>query len=224
MFSQNINIENQNLYWIRYYNKLLINKKLQLHTEVESRRFANPDRIHQLFVPWVKIQYQLNDKVYLAAGGIYLLHFWPQRGTSDVEQIVTEIRPHQDFVIKQKKSKIRHRFMLEERFFLKSNTTQFRFNFRLRYQLEYKIPLIKEDGNNDYGIILSDELMFNASLDRSMNLFDQNHLSLIGYFAPSPNLLFNLGYINWFQQRRSGVDFFNRNILRFTVFHTFSLN
>ena len=30
-------------------------------------------------------------------------------------------------------------------------------------------------------------------------------------------------YLNWFQQRPSGTDFYNRDIIRFSVFHTINL-
>ncbi len=32
-----------------------------------------------------------------------------------------------------------------------------------------------------------------------------------------------LGYMNWFQQQKSGIDFYNRDILRLSIFHSIDL-
>jgi hypothetical protein len=54
------------------------------------------------------------------------------------------------------------------------------------------------------------------------NVFDQNRIYAALSIDLLPSLTFDAGYMNWFQQRPSG-SFFNRHIIRFTVFQKINL-
>ena len=70
---------------------------------------------------------------------------------------------------------------------------------------------------------IKDEVMFNFGKNIVKNVFDQNRIYIGLNYPMNKNLAFEAGYLNWFQQRPSGTDFYNRDIIRFSVFHTINL-
>jgi hypothetical protein len=61
--------------------------------------------------------------------------------------------------------------------------------------------------------------MFNFSKNRIKNTFDQNRSYTAIHYGLNKNLALELGYLNSFQRRASGVDFFDRDIIRLSIFH-----
>jgi len=55
------------------------------------------------------------------------------------------------------------------------------------------------------------------------NTFDQNRIYLAVNYKLNTSFAFELGYMNWFQQQKSGVDFYNRDILRLSIIHSIDL-
>jgi hypothetical protein len=51
------------------------------------------------------------------------------------------------------------------------------------------------------------------------NTFDQNRVYAAVQVGVSPVVALELGYLNSFQERASGVDYFNRDIIRFSFIH-----
>jgi hypothetical protein len=122
-----------------------------------------------------------------------------------------------------------HRFRAEARFFHNTNASRselddgFAFgNFRFRYKFQATIPLVKIADNRYLKLKLSDELHLNAGRNILMNVFDQNRLYGGIGFDLTRDVFVEAGYLNWFQQRPNS-EFFNRDILRFTVFHKVNL-
>ena len=54
-------------------------------------------------------------------------------------------------------------------------------------------------------------------------MFNQNRVGGSIQFKTSEALGFEIGYINWFQQKESSSEFYNRNIIRFAVHHNINL-
>ncbi|MFD0777342.1 DUF2490 domain-containing protein [Flavobacterium myungsuense] len=71
--------------------------------------------------------------------------------------------------------------------------------------------------------VINDEIMFNAGKNIIYNTFDQNRIYGALQFGFNDNLAIELGYLNSFQQRVNGVDYFNRNIIRLSIFHKINL-
>ena len=65
--------------------------------------------------------------------------------------------------------------------------------------------------------------MFNVGKKIVKNTFDQNRIYLAVNYKLNNSYAFELGYMNWFQQQKSGTDFYNRDILRFSIFHSIDL-
>ena len=97
-------------------------------------------------------------------------------------------------------------------------------NIRIRYQLGLDIPIFKKKNKEDLiSVKLKDEIMVNAGSKIVRNTFDQNRFSLGLQYCVDPYFSFEVGYMNWFQQRTSGVDYYDRDIVRLSLFHTITL-
>ena len=65
--------------------------------------------------------------------------------------------------------------------------------------------------------------MVNVGRKIVKNTFDQNRIYGALNYSFKPSFSIELGYMNWYQQRSNGVDFYNRNIFRLSLFHQISL-
>ncbi len=115
---------------------------------------------------------------------------------------------------------------MEERFFrnadkngLLPGTTFF---WRFRYRLQGEYSFWKKE-NQYLKAIVYDELLINAGENIVKNTFDQNRIYGALQYDVNENITLELGYLNCFQQRASGVDYFDRDIIRFTFYHKINL-
>ena len=61
--------------------------------------------------------------------------------------------------------------------------------------------------------------MINAGKNIIFNTFDQNRIYAGLQYGISSAVALELGYLNSFQQRATGVDYFDRNIIKVSIFH-----
>lgn len=220
------NIKHQNLLWTRYYNQLELDKKWSIHSEFDNRVFTN-SIVQNLFVIRVQGRYKVTEKIELGSGFAYFSVATQDR---DIESGFNkpEYRIQHDLALKQNLGKINlnHRYQIEERFFqnfdtegLKSGTT-FAMRFRYRIQGDY---VFWKNENQSIKVILADEIMINAGGSIVKNTFDQNRIYAALNYNINKNFSVEVGYLNSFQQRASGVDYFDRNIIRVSVFHKIKL-
>ncbi len=116
---------------------------------------------------------------------------------------------------------------MEERFIHNSNTKDltsgYRFNFRGRYQLQLSYVLIdRPDAAGTLSAKVSDEIMFNFGHNIVYNSFDQNRIYAGLNYGISKSIQVELGYLNWFQERSSGNQYYDRDIVRITIYHKIS--
>lgn len=220
------NIDHQSLLWTRYYNLLTINEKWSLHSEFDNRIFLNPVE-ENLYEFRVQGRYKIDDNFEVGTGFAYF------SVATQVPEITTdfnvpEYRGQQDIIWKQDIGKITllQRFQIEERFFHNINNEGLlpgtTFYWRFRYRLQGEYSFWKKE-NQFLKAILSDELMINRGKNVVKNTFDQNRIYAALQYGINKNITLELGYLNSFQQRASGVDYFNRDIIRFTFFHKINL-
>ena len=81
----------------------------------------------------------------------------------------------------------------------------------------------KETKQNKLIVKIKDEVTLNAGRKIVKNVFDQNRVYLALNYQFNKALAMEIGYMNWYQQRSSGVDFYSRDIFRFSLFHKISL-
>ncbi|WP_026708315.1 DUF2490 domain-containing protein [Flavobacterium frigidarium] len=216
------NADKQSLLWFRYYNQLELNNKWSVHTEIDNRIFINPVT-QNTFVSRLQLRDKITDKVELGAGFAYF-----SVATQDPEVKtgfhIPEYRLQQDATVKQTLGKVylTHRYMIEERFvhnaskiMLEDGTT---FYLRFRYRIQGDYTFWKKEKHYLKGI-LSDEIMINGGNKIIKNTFDQNRIYAAVQVGVSPAIALELGYLNSFQERSNGVDYFNRDIIRFSLIH-----
>lgn len=213
--------EDQSLLWLRYQLKLKLSPKWQLTQEAEERTYWFPWRQHQFLVRAMLIR-KLGMNWDGGIGFTYFEQSLPHDPKSKDYHNITELRPQLELSYKQKLSdefELSHRYWSEFRI-TEQEDGHFKYsNNRSRYKLELGYAPFEVLKLKAY-----DEIMFNIGSQITYNVFDQNRLGLSVQYMLSPNLGVELGYINWFQQRPSGEEFYNRNIVRVTVYQTIDLN
>ena len=223
------NVTNQDVIWYGLFTTFEINEKWYVQNEFQERHFVNPTAQHQFLIR-THVHRLLGKSGWETSLGMCLFLQNSNDPNSTNRLTVPELRPHIEFAYKPKSEKITfdHRYRVEARFYHNTNTIRseledgFNFgNFRFRYRLQSTIPLFKVAKKRYFKLKISDEIHLNAGNKISKNVFEQNRF----YGGISYNILqdlsFDIGYLNWFQQRPTG-DFYNRNILRFTFFHKLS--
>jgi hypothetical protein len=220
------NVDHQSLLWTRYSNQLTLNSKWLILSEFDNRVFIHPFE-ENLYLIRVQGRYKINKGVDLGAGFAYF-----SVATQDPEKTndfrTPEYRGEQNISWKQEFNKftLNQRFQIEERFFHNTNKegllpgTTFSWRFRYRFQGEYSCW---KKENQYLKAIVYDEIFINAGENIVKNTFDQNRIYAALQYGVNKNIAFELGYLNSFQQRASGVDYFDRDIIRFTFFHKINL-
>ena len=223
-------VTNQNLVWYSFFSTQNIGEKWFVQSEVQERHFVNPASQHQ-FVLRCHLHRVLGKSGWETAAGICFFLQSPNDPESNVKLTIPELRPHIEFTYRQKLKylSIDHRYKAEARFFHNTNDARteledgFGFgNFRLRYRVQVTVPILKIDDQRALKLKLSDEIHINAGQSIVKNVFDQNRIYGGLSVDVLPSLTFEAGLLNWFQQRPSG-DYYNRKILRFTVYHKINL-
>lgn len=216
------NIDHQNLLWTRYYNQLELNPKWSIHSEFDNRVFMNP-LVQNLFAIRIHSRYKISDQVDIGAG---LAYFSVATQHPEIESSFNkpEYRVQQDITWKQSFNKIilNQRFQIEERFFqnfdregVKSGSAFF---WRFRYRIQGDYNFWKNEKQYLKAIVY-DELMINAGKEIIYNTFDQNRIYAGLQYGFNSFSALEIGYLNSFQQRVTGVSYFDRNIIRFTFYH-----
>lgn len=221
------NVDQQSLLWTRYSNQLTINKKWSIHNEFDNRIFTNPVK-QNLFVYRIQGRFILNEQLEVGLGFAYFL-VSTQDPYVDYNFKLPEYRGQQDITWKQNFGKltVNQRFQIEERFFQNANNDELlsgtTFFWRFRYRLQGDYLLWGKD-NNYIKVILFDELMINGGEKVVKNTFDQNRIYVAILYGINKNIALELGYLNSFQQRSSGIDYFNRDIIRLSFYHKINLS
>lgn len=214
--------DQQTLTWIRYYNILPLSQTFSIHSEIDNRSFVNP--VHEnLFVLRIQGRFKVHKNIDIGAGFAYF-NVNTQDPNFDPDYSIPEYRIQQDITFINDISKItfHNRFQLEERFIQKASKTEllddFSFAYRFRYRLQSTFDLWKKEKRSLKGTI-SDEVLFNFGKDNKRNTFDQNRIYAALRYHFNPNIGLELGYLKNFQRRASGVDFYDRDIIRLTFYH-----
>lgn len=215
-------IDNQSILWSRYYNLLTLTKKWSLHSEFDNRLFLNPVT-ENLFVIRSQIRYKASDFVELG-GGIGYFPVATQDPENTTDFMIPEYRGQQDIVWKNTIGKVQlsQRFQIDERFIRNASKTSLlpgtTFNWRFRFRIQAEYDLWKKD-NQYLKTIVHEEILLNAGKSIVKNTFDQNRIYAALQYGINEKIAIELGYLNSFQQRSSGVDYYDRDIIRLSIFH-----
>jgi len=221
-------INNQNLIWYTYVQNLRINERFSIQTDIQERHFIAPAKQSQFLI---RSTFKTDIKNNFDFGVGFCFFLTNTDPTLDYNLETPEVRPYIEFNNKQpfKRVTVSHRYRLESRFFHNTEGRElvkgFSFgSMRFRYQLGIDILLNKPlNEKHTFKLRILDEMMLNFGNKIKYNLFDQNRVIISLQYAPIKSIAFEIGYINWFQQRTAGDKYFNRNILRFGVVHQIHL-
>jgi hypothetical protein len=214
----------QSLYWLRYYNQLILNDKWVWHNEMEDRRFLETNRQHHTILH-SRLHYKFFQNADIGIGATYSLQS-PQNPYATTTLVVPEKRLVQELNLNNpmsKKFSLQQRLRIDERWIRKNDGKilydGYDFNVRVRFRLQANYLISKSDAKNKTTLKMSDELMINVGNNIIYNLFDQNRIYLGMEQSFSKTISAELGYLYWFQQRSTGNQFFDRDIIRFTLLH-----
>lgn len=218
-------VTHQNLIWYGYYAQIKLSKKWIWLSEVQERHFIQPFAQHQLvFRNNLRYKITANWNILMGFTNFYQS---PNDPSSTSDLVIPELRPDIGLENNQtyKRLSISHRYKLEARFFHQSNkeelTGGYQYsNLRFRYQIGIDVPIIKSLKNNsELTFKLKDELMVNIGSKIIKNTFDQNRIYAALHYKINNNIGVEAGYMNWYQQKSSGDEFYSRNIVRLSLFH-----
>lgn len=225
------NIVQQSLLWYVYNNTIAFDKHWAVVTDVQERHYINPTAQHQL-VFRTHLRRNIGNNWNVGAGMTWFFQY-PNDPTATNRLAVPELRPHLELGYQQKLGfgRLSHRYRGEARFFHNTDNGKlsdgYDFgNFRFRYQISWDMPLLKskKDQHELLTFKVYDEIHLNAGGNIVQNTFDQNRIYIGFLYTVVPAVGIELGYLNWFQQRSTGVDFYNRHIVRLAIQHKVNLH
>jgi hypothetical protein len=215
----------QNLFWMRYANTTALkNPKLSVQFESEGRRFFETKERHH-FIMHSRLHYRVTPQ-FNVAGGITYSRQSSQFPFREDNLVVPEIRLVQEAnynIPVSRRFSIQQRLRIDNRFIRRNNGRELLeghyFNFRFRFRLQGSILLNKDLTKNATLLKISNEVMLNSGSRIVYNIFDQNRIYVGVEKRFSRALSGEIGYLHWYQQTAAGSVFFNRNIMRTTLFH-----
>jgi hypothetical protein len=219
-------VSSHQIIWYTYNFNIDIGSKWSVVSDVQERHFINPARQHLWAIRTI-FKRDIGNQWNVGFGGSL---FCQQSNTPEVSSnpTIPELRPHIELNNKQSlwKGTLSHRYRLEGRFYKNvdgdklANDFTFR-NFRIRYQLAYSLPLIKNKLTSDevLSIKVHDEIMLNFGNKIVNNVFDQNRIYMGFNYKITNKIAIEAGYLDAFQQQSNAGFFYDRNIIRLTLFH-----
>lgn len=221
------NTTRQNLLWTRYYNQITINEKWSVHSELEARIFSTP-LTENLNLFRIQGRYRPTNNIETGVGMAYF-----SVATQNPELIsnfkTPEYRLQQDVIWKHFifHTILSQRLQIEERFVENTNNETVLpgsvVTFRLRYRLQAEFP-IWQNKSKFIKAILFDEVHFNFGKTIINNTFDQNRVYAGIQYGINSNFALELGILNSYQKRASGIDYYDRDVIRVSLFHKIKLH
>jgi hypothetical protein len=218
--------ENINRIWAGYFSQIRLSNKWGIWAEAQLRSKENfVDNISQCIVR-AGLTYYISDATKLTAGYAFINDF---PGDNHKNISAPEHRPWQQIQwhTKYGKQRMMQWIRLEERYRHKIlNNDQlangYNFNFRIRYNLWYEIPFIKNGAEpNSWSFIANDEIHINFGKEIVNNYFDQNRFFLGLKYQTGKQSNLQFGYMNLYQQLAAGNKYRNVNVLRLFFFQNF---
>jgi hypothetical protein len=212
--------------WFGFFNQTRLTNKFGFWVDVHYRQTDHfIDRPFQLvFRP--AVTYFIKDNLRFNVGYAFVNHF-PAKGMDTARP---EHRAWQQIWWNQKYTGLTtlQWLRLEERFNRKIANDAlldgYNFNYRLRYNISFFIPLTGKDlAPKTPFIAIMDEVFVNFGGKIVYNTFDQNRFFAgVGYQFTS-HFNAQLGYMNVYQQEASGNRYISTDAIRLFFFHSLDL-
>jgi hypothetical protein len=220
--SQNLHgqaVDSHAVYWIKYQSQLNFSPVIWWTNEIDNRRFISPGTQNQ-FITHSRFHFKNGRWEY--AAGLTLSWAYATFAEKNIQHPSTEIRPvieasyeipFQKWFLQQR-LRIDNRFLEEDRF--GSVLQDSYYIMRLRYRVQARIPLIKDE-NNQAKLVgkVAEEIMLN----HHRNTFDQNRIYGTVEYSVSKRWAIETGYIYIYQQRLGRDELLSRHVIRFSLLH-----
>lgn len=214
--------------WFGVFNQVRISQRLGIWHDTHFRLKDDFVKAPSQFLFRIGPMIYLGDDVRVTLGYNFINHF-PGDNHKNISQ--PEHRPFQQiqWFSHYHKTRLMQWIRLEERFRRKilnddSLAEGYNFNYRVRYNFAWFIPLTKKGlGPHSWQLLLNDELMVNFGDEVVYNYFDQNRLfaGFVYQFTKTSSIQF--GYMNLFQQLSTGNRYRRQHTVRVFYFHNFDL-
>lgn len=209
-------ITNQELFWGRVMLKYSGFNHWNFRQEIEDRVFVTPFRHHHLLIR-SHVSKKFDENWSTAIGFTYFIQSLPNNPYIKNYTNNIELRPQFEFVytsrIKESNFYFQHRNWFEFRYFQQNDKTYKYENLRYRYLFELKYEI-----SDKWKLKTCNEIFLNVGKNIVYNVFDHNRFGFGFDYKFNEKWRTELLYLNWFQQDSSGIDFYNRNIIRWTIF------
>ncbi len=214
--------------WLANTSLVRLSNKWELLSDLHLRTKENFASNFSISIIRVGLNYYITPYTKFTSG-----FAWVNLFAGDDHKNITqpELRPWQQlqWTTKYGKYKTTQHFRLEERFRHKilnhdALAEGYNFNFRLRYNLLYEVPLSKNTQKpGAFSLVAFDEIFVNFGKEVINNYFDQNRFFVGLKLQTSANTNLLLGYQNVFQQLSKGNQYKNINGLRVTFYQNIDL-
>ena len=228
LLAQTKSTEHVEQLWTGYFNQTRLSNKWGIWTDLQLRTKDNFfDNLSQIIIR-PGITYYATDNTKLTVGYAYIL-IYPTDGHTEVTQPENRIWQQVQWHTNYRKNRMMQWIRLEERFRRKiaNDTTLgdgYNFNWRIRYNLWYEIPLVKNGSlPKSLSLVVNDEIHINFGSEIVNNYFDQNRFFLGFKYQVSPTTNIQAGYTNIFQQLSAGNKYKSIDGIRVFFFQNLDL-
>ncbi|MDW8417980.1 MAG: DUF2490 domain-containing protein [Chitinophagales bacterium] len=223
-------VTRQSLAWYTGWLSVRFHPRWSWQSDFGNRIFMQPWAQHQMFF---RTHFRYHTTRYNTdfAVGFSVFGSSPNNPRAAHKLIVPELRPHLEAILRNEFSSfsLEHRFRAEARFFHNTDTLRttltggFTFsNFRFRYRLMANIPIWKISEHRSLNGKIGNEIFINAGRDIVINIFDHNRIMASLAFQVNKWMIWEAGYIYWYQLNENGT-YFSRNIVSVTTHFIFNV-
>lgn len=215
--------EHFNRAWLGYFNQSRFSNKWGLWAEVQLR--TKEDFIDDLSQGIIRggLTYYIADATKVTLGYAFVNDF---PGDNHKNISVPEHRPWQQvqWHTNYGKKKMMQWIRLEQRYRHKIKNDDelaegYNFNWRIRYNLWYEIPFIKNGKDpRSWSFIANNEVMINFGRNIVNNYFDQDRFFLGVKYQMNKQTNLQVGYMNLFQQLPTNNQYRSMDVIRVFLF------
>lgn len=212
-------VNNQSQVWVSLNNTIMLDKHWVALADLHLRRTHFLDN-ESFYLVRGALGYVTGSKTIFAVG---YGHYWYPPTNPNFHNHTNENLTYQLFQFNSKINNVSvlHRFRNEQRWqHIMENdswTGENRFTNRVRYLISFDIPIFKKKTLPTLSI--SDEILIQFGKDIVYNTFDQNRLFIGIKQSISPKLSFDFGYMNVYQQKKSGYQYDNNHTIRLFFYY-----
>lgn len=193
-------------YWVRAFLRTRLSERITLHSEFDERRFVRPGGQWQ-FITHQHLHYRMSPTWDAALGGT--LSWQPQNGVAVPERRIfeeaTATLPLPGRLRLMPRLRVEQRWLRQVAGPDLTDEWLYKLRFRTRLQLDYHL-------NSAWKFRVSDELLLNTTS------FDQNRLYAGAERQLGAGWAAELGYLFLYQRRSNNAGYYDRDVLRLTIF------